>query len=62
MKILDKMLKKHKITHDPYKVNHLKIRERQTKTNIEAKLMDKNVGGEQSLEEITKNFRKDYVK
>ena len=42
MKILDKMLKKHKITDDPHKVNYLKIRDRQTKDNIEGKLIDNN--------------------
>jgi hypothetical protein len=62
MKILDQMLKKHTITQEPYKVNYLKIRDRQTKDNIEGKLMDLNIGSETSLEEMTKNFKKDYVK
>ena len=62
MKILGKMLKKHKITDDPLKVNYLKIRDRQTKDNIEGKLIDNNAANQTSLEEMTKGFRKDYVK
>lgn len=62
MKILDQMLKKHTITQEPHKVNYLKIRDRQTKDNIEGKLMEMNGENQTSLDEMTKNFKKDYVK
>jgi hypothetical protein len=62
MKILDKMLKKHRFTSEPLKVNYLKFRERPNKESMEGKLIDTNAASKTTLEEMTKNFRKDYVK
>jgi chromosomal replication initiation ATPase DnaA len=61
MKILDKMLKKHKITTDGHKVNYLKYRERPNKHNIEGNLIDVNAANKTTLADMTKNFKKDYV-
>jgi hypothetical protein len=62
MKILDKMLKRHTFTTETHKVNYLKYRERQTKHSIEGKLMNMDASDAKTLEEMTKGFRKDYVK
>lgn len=62
MKILDKMLNKHKFTSEPLKVNYLKYREKPTKHNIEGKLLSLDDSNQQSLEDMAKNFKKDYVK
>ena len=61
MRILEKMLCKHKLTSKVEKTDYIKYRPRQWES-IEDKLKALDTGGKQSGHQAVKNTRKDFVK